>query len=197
MFPWKSRPKKGAYTEVDTSARISPDVRIGSWTKIEAGVRIGRGTHLGDWTSIGEGSVIGKDVHFGPWAKIGRNVILGDGVRLGSHTIVQDGAHVPEGSVFGDSDLVTPKGVIANRTGGYTMGLSGDEFEISGSFGRFRIPVLSRSTLNDHEIEDLHRIFRKKIDDFQWGRSDALEAFRIERQSEPAADSEADPFPSF
>lgn len=190
MFPWKSRPKKGAYTEVDTSARISPDVRIGSWTKIEAGVRVGRGTHLGDWTSIGEGSVIGKDVHFGPWAKIGRNVILGDGVRLGSHTIVQDGVTVPGGIVFTDGDLVTSKGILANRTGGYTMGLNGDDFEISGSFGRFRIPVPARSSLSEHEIEDLHQIFRKKIDEFQWRHSDSLEAFRVIPEPEAASDPE-------
>lgn len=193
MSFWKSRPKEGTFSRIDRSARIASDVEIGAWTEVAAGVRIGRGTKLGNWSQVGEGSVIGQDVLFGSWAKVGCRVTLGDGVRLGSHTIVQDGVTVPAGAVFQDCDLVTAQGIIPDRTGGYVMGLNGANFEISGPFGKFQIPVPSRSLLSEQDIEDVHRIFRKKIEEFQWGRSDALEAFRVLKEPEPASDPE----PSF
>lgn len=193
MSFWKTRPKEGAFSRIDRSARIAFDVEIGAWTEVEAGVRIGQGTKLGNWSQVGEGSCIGQDVLFGSWAKVGRNVMLGDGVRLGSHTIVQDGVTVPAGAVFQDCDLVTPQGIVPDRTGGFVMGLNGTNFEISGSFGKFQIPMPSRSLLSEQDIENAHRIFRKKIEEFQWGRSDALEAFRVIPEPEAASDPE----PSF
>lgn len=192
MF-FKRRPQNGKYASISTSARIASDVEIGAWTEVGAGVRIGRGTKIGSWSQVGEGSVIGQDVLFGSWAKVGCRVTLGDGVRLGSHTIVQDGVTVPAGAVFQDCDLVTAQGIIPDRTGGFVMGLNDAVFEINGPFGKFQIPVPSRSLLSEQDIEDVHRIFRKKIEDFQWGRSDALEAFRVIPEPEPTSDPE----PSF
>lgn len=140
----------------------------GTWTRIAGSAQIGAGTVLGDWSSVGEGSVVGRDVRFGPYARIGHGVILGDRVKLGSHTIVQDGVRVPDDAVFSDCDLVTAAGVLSNRTGGHAIS-SDSEFpkfyEISAPFGCFRVPAAAYR--ND------------MIEDFMWGRSDALEEFRI------------------
>lgn len=196
MSFWKARPKESVYSKIHSSARMESPVQIGSWTVVEAGARIGRGTLLGHWSHVGEGCLVGEDVHFGPWAKIGRNVVLGNKVRLGSHTIVQDGVALPAGTVCQDFDLVTPRGIIAGRTGGYCMGLNGTGFEINGPFGQFRIPVPPGSVSTDQQVEDLHVMFEAMIDDYQWGRSDALEAFRIEERPEMEPDSGSAVMPS-
>lgn len=186
---WTPRPKPGRISQIDSSALIDRDVEIGAWTKVGADVRIGSGTKLGNWSEIGDGSTIGQDVQFGSWAKIGRNVTLGTSVQLGSHTIIQDGVTVPQGAVFADGDLVTLSGIIPDRTGGYMMGITGRTFSIGGAFGRFEIPLPADFQPSDGAIEDLHAQFRRKIEDFQWGRSDELEEFRVLAEEKPEPDT--------
>jgi hypothetical protein len=147
----------------------------GHWTNVARSARIGAGTILGDWSTVDEGSIVGRDVTFGSHARIGRGVVLGDRVVLGSHTIVQDGVRVPDDAVFDDCDLVTATGVLPNRTGGHAI--SGDSeypkfYNISAPFGCFRVPA------------DAYR--NDMVEDFMWGRSDALEEFRMKAPPQDA-----------
>jgi len=173
----------GAYTKIAPGAVIGERVSLGTWTKIAAGAAIGERVRLGDWSEVGAGSVIGPDVTFGPWARVGRDVTLGAGVRLGSHTRVQDGVTVPDGAVFCDCDLVTPEGVIPNCTGGSITSFFPEGAMVSGPFGAFLIPHVSHA--DDEELID------QLVDDHQWGRSEALEAFRVPHLPPPGMEQEA------
>lgn len=138
---------------------------LGSWSAVANSATIGDGTVLGSWSMVGERSVVGQNVQFGSWAKIGDDVVLGDGVVLGSHTIVQSGVTVAPNTSYRDGDLVTPTGVIPNRTGGHSMAFEKTGTRISAPFGCFIVPPrLDSETL---------------IEDYMWGRSDELDKFRV------------------
>ncbi|MCE6959613.1 hypothetical protein LAZ40_11170 [Cereibacter sphaeroides] len=178
MTFWK-RYRSGAFTQVALSASIGRGAVLGTWASVEAGAVIGSGTIVGDWSTVGRGAVVGHDVVFGPWAKVGAGAEIGDGVRLGSHTIVQPGVIVPAGAVFDDGDLVTPQGVIADRTGGFCIYVHERGNLITSPFGRF----LLAAHLDPDQL----------IDDFEWGRSEELERYREDPVAGPEA--EHDPAP--
>ncbi|WP_027234313.1 LbetaH domain-containing protein [Leisingera caerulea] len=154
-------------TRAQAAGRIPASVKTGQWTKVHPTTLIGERVRLGNWSSVGPGSDIAEDCIFGDWARTGRRVTLGRGVRLGSHTIIQDDVSVPAGTVFEDHDLVTPDGVIANRTGGSITSL----FD-----GIYQITTVSGVYLVREEAYD-----RSLLEDFQWGRSDDLEDCRVPR----------------
>jgi hypothetical protein len=173
----------GDYTRIAAGTVIGERASLGTWTKIEAGAVIGERVSLGDWSEVGAGSVVGPDVTFGPWARVGRGVTLDAGVRLGSHTRVQDGVTVPDGAVFNDFDLVTPEGVILNRTGGSVTSFYQEGAMVSGPFGSFLIPLVS------HADED--ELIDQIVEEYQWGRSGLLEAFRVPHLPPPGMEQEA------
>jgi UDP-3-O-[3-hydroxymyristoyl] glucosamine N-acyltransferase len=183
MFGFKKRHRAGDFAQISGYARFGKNVTSGSWTKVRDNAVIGDNVNLGDWAEVHEEAQVHEGAQVGSWAMVGRGAVIGKHAVLPDHTRVQPGVVVGEHTVFEGHELVTPDGIIPHRCSGFMVSgnLNGTEpLLLTGSFGQFEIPVLEYS-------EEL-------LEDFFWGRSEALEAFRIDVDA-PAAECEADEMP--
>lgn len=85
--------------QIDASAKIAANVKIGPYAVIEAGAQIAAGAEIGAFCFIGAGAVIGEDCRLHP------RVTLYLGARLGRRVVVHSGAVIGGdgfGYVFGE-----------------------------------------------------------------------------------------------
>jgi len=183
MFGFKKRHQPGDFAQISGSARFGDNVTSGAWTRVGPKAVIGNNVSLGPWVVIHEEAQIHDGAQLGNWVKVGRGAVIGKNAVLPMNMRIQPGVIIPENSVFEGHELVTPDGIIPHRCGGFV--LSGNPngtrpLHLQGGFGEFEIPVLEYS-------DDL-------IEDFFWGRSDALEAYRVEVNT-PTVEREVDEMP--
>lgn len=146
-----------------------------NWNRIGKGTTFGDRTDIGSWTKIGKRCRIGRDVSFGSWAHLGDDVIIGDGVVLGSHTRIADGVKIPAFSIVSDSALVTKDGIFENRCSGFSMSCSGGHVLVGHVSGHYRVPMGAA----EFEGDAFDRV-SEILDDYQWGKDEALAAFRVD-----------------